>query len=215
MHERLSVPGFVRATRWVATAGGPRYMVIYEVSGTDIATSPAYLERLNNPTPWTSEMMPRFRGMVRGFCSVAAGAGLGFGHAAMSLRFTPPDDRAAAVAGWLADEIMPAMASRRGMAGIQLLCPAPPPPMTKEQAIRGQDAPMSWLLLATGHDDEALRQAVAGHLDAATLALQGIDPGNIPVGYTLHYTATALEAARMAANPPLPADRRHAAGPRR
>src|SRR3546814_8115716 len=63
MHERLSVPGFVRATRWVATAGAPRYMVIYEVTGTDMATAPGYLARLNNPTPWSSAMMPRFRGM--------------------------------------------------------------------------------------------------------------------------------------------------------
>src|SRR3546814_15058199 len=61
MHERLSVPGFVRATRWVATAGAPRYMVIYEVTGTDMAIAPAYLARPNNPTPWTSAMMPRFR----------------------------------------------------------------------------------------------------------------------------------------------------------
>src|SRR3546814_90344 len=49
MHERLSVPGFVRATRWVATAGAPRYMVIYEVTGTDMATAPDYLARLKNP----------------------------------------------------------------------------------------------------------------------------------------------------------------------
>ncbi|MGF1623222.1 MAG: hypothetical protein ACFCUR_21780 [Rhodomicrobiaceae bacterium] len=65
LHERLSVPGFLRATRWVATEGTPRYMVTYEVSGVDVATSPGYLDRLNDPTPWTSDMMPRFRGMTR------------------------------------------------------------------------------------------------------------------------------------------------------
>lgn len=215
MHERLSIPGFVRATRWVATAGAPRYMVIYEVADTGVATAPAYLERLNNPTAWTSEMMPRFRGMVRGFCSVVAGAGFGLGHAAMSLRFTPAADRAETLGGWLADEIMPAMASRRGMAGIHLLHPAPPPPMTKEQAIRGPDAPMSWLLLATGYENEALSRAVAEHLDAATLERQGANPGSVTGHYQMHYTATAREAARMAANPPLPADRRRQIGVRR
>ena len=75
MHERLPIPGFERGTRWIATAGGPAYMIIYEVAGVDVATSPAYLARLNAPTPWTQSVMPRFRGMVRGFCTVAASAG--------------------------------------------------------------------------------------------------------------------------------------------
>ena len=29
--ERLSIPGFLRGSRWVATRGEPRYMVLYEV----------------------------------------------------------------------------------------------------------------------------------------------------------------------------------------
>ena len=29
--ERLSIPGFLRGTRWVATDGQRRYFVIYEV----------------------------------------------------------------------------------------------------------------------------------------------------------------------------------------
>ena len=31
--ERLSIPGFLRGTRWVALHGLPRYFVLYEVSG--------------------------------------------------------------------------------------------------------------------------------------------------------------------------------------
>src|SRR3546814_7254499 len=80
-------------------------MVIYEVTGTDMAIAPEYLARLNNPTPWTSAMMPRFRGMVRGFCTVTAGAGFGLGHAALSLRFTPAAGRAADLGDWLARDV--------------------------------------------------------------------------------------------------------------
>lgn len=50
MHERLSIPGFIRATRWLAQSGAPKYMVLYEVASTGIATSTDYLERLNHPT---------------------------------------------------------------------------------------------------------------------------------------------------------------------
>ena len=51
--ERLSIPGFVRGTRWVAPEGQPRYFVMYEVEELATLASAAYLERLNNPTPWT------------------------------------------------------------------------------------------------------------------------------------------------------------------
>lgn len=73
--ERLAVPGFLRAVRWVALDDGPRNLVTYDVTGTDVATSQPYLDRLNDPTPWTGAMMPRFRGMVRGFAEVLAGRG--------------------------------------------------------------------------------------------------------------------------------------------
>jgi len=215
MHERLSIPGFLRATRWVATAGAPKYMVVYEVAGTDVATSPDYLARLNDPTPWTAAMMPRFRGMVRGFCSVVAGAGFGFGNAAVSLRFTPLAGREAQLQDWLAGAVLPALASRRGMAGCHLLRPAAPPPMTREQSIRGADAPMTWLLLATAYDAEALDRAAAAQLDPAAFERAGAAPGIAAGRYALHYTAASADVARTAPNPPLPVDLRQAAGVRR
>src|SRR5258706_12951787 len=87
--ERLSIPGFVRGTRWVALLGQPRYFVIYEVEQLATLASDAYLERLNNPSPWTSKMMPHYRGMTRGFCSVAGSFGLGMGHAGLFIRVKP------------------------------------------------------------------------------------------------------------------------------
>lgn len=201
LHERLSIPGFVRATRWMATAGAPKYMVIYEVASTDVATSPAYLARLNDPTPWTTSMMSRFRGMTRGFCSVVAGSGFGFGNTAVSVRFTPDEGSEAKARDWLAEKVLPVMASRRGMAGIHLLQPAPPPPMTKEQSIRGRDAPMTWLLLATAYDPESLGRAVTEHLDPGAFQRFGASP---EMGtYKLHCTATAQEVGRTAPHPPL------------
>jgi hypothetical protein len=60
--ERLSIPGFLRASRWVAAAGSPRYLVMYEVADVQVLSDAPYLERLNNPTPWTARMMANFRG---------------------------------------------------------------------------------------------------------------------------------------------------------
>jgi len=118
------VPGFRRATRWITTAGAPRYMVIYEVDGVEVATSQAYLDRLNNPTSWTSEMMPRFHGMIRGFCRIAASSGFGFGNAAAVSRFMPEKGTEEQLSLWLASVVLPAAASQRGMVGAHLLQPA-------------------------------------------------------------------------------------------
>ena len=215
MHERLSIPGFMRGTRWVAKAGTPKYMVIYEVAGTEVGTSPAYLARLNDPTSWTASMMSRFRGMIRGFCTVVASSGFGLGHAAVSVRFTPVEGSESGLLDRLAREVLPAMSSRRGMAGVHLLQPAPPPPMTKEQSMRGPDAPMTWLLLATAYDSEALSRAAAEHLQTVALGRYGASP-QVDIGtYALHYTVTAQEAARTAPNPPLHPGARQATGTRR
>lgn len=43
--ERLSIPGFLRGTRWVAVQGQPRYCVLYEVADLATLRSPAHLER--------------------------------------------------------------------------------------------------------------------------------------------------------------------------
>ncbi|WP_260293999.1 hypothetical protein [Sedimenticola hydrogenitrophicus] len=214
MHERLSIPGFIRATRWVAQSCTPKYMVLYEVAGTGIATSTDYLERLNHPTPWTTEMMSRFRDMIRGFCTVAGSSGFGLGHAAVSVRFTPVEGAESTLSDQLVREVLPAMASRRGMAGVHLLRPVPPPPMTIEQSIRGPDTPMSWLLLATGYDAEALRRATDGHLKPQSLERYGASPGMVSGSYVLNYTATAQEVMRTEPNPTLPADVRASDGVR-
>jgi hypothetical protein len=87
--ERLSIPGFLRGTRWVALQGRPQYLVIYEVAQLGTLTSAPYLQRLNNPSPWTSKMMPHYHGMSRGFCAVTASVGFGFGHAGLLVRFKP------------------------------------------------------------------------------------------------------------------------------
>lgn len=175
--ERLSIPGFLRGTRWVALRSGqPRYFVIYEVRDVDVLTSAPYLERLNNPTPWTQKVMPSYRAMTRGFCAVTASAGLGLGNTALVARFKPAGDPS-----WLR-ELMPQLASRPGLGGCSLFESAAAPPMTREQRIRGADARVDWVLLATGYDAEA----VAGLEHADLAQLPGASFGLYRTDYALH-----------------------------
>ena len=149
--ERLSIPGFLRGTRWVATQGAPRYCVLYEVETLATLSSPPYLERLNDPSAWTRRMMPHYRGMTRGFCAVAASFGSGIGYAARLTRFTPGEEAIA----WLLKESLPELSSRRGIAGVHLLKGAATPQMTNEQRIRGADAGVDWALLLIGYGQQA------------------------------------------------------------
>ena len=68
--ERLSIPGFLRGSRWVSSNAKPRYFVMYEVAQLATLQSDAYLERLNRPSPWTSRMMTHYRGMNRGLAII-------------------------------------------------------------------------------------------------------------------------------------------------
>jgi hypothetical protein len=87
MPERLSIPGFLRGRRGVAwNLGKHRYLTIYE--GAELATfgSPAYLERLNNPTPWSTRVQPAFYNFIRSACETVQSVGLGVGGALATLR---------------------------------------------------------------------------------------------------------------------------------
>ncbi len=52
--ERLSIPGFRSARRWVL---GKSYLATYELESPDILTSKAYLERFNNQSPWSKRCL--------------------------------------------------------------------------------------------------------------------------------------------------------------
>src|SRR5689334_10942873 len=134
--ERLSIPGFHRGTRWIVTEGGPRYMVLYEVESVETLASEAYLKRLNSPTPWTTRMMPHYRGMSRGLCAVLGSFGFGQGGAAALVRFTP---HAASLHRWLLKEALPAVPEMQGLGSAHLLQGAQAAAMTNEQRIRGAD----------------------------------------------------------------------------
>ena len=192
--ERLSIPGFLRATRWISLRGQPRYVVIYEVAQLATLTSDAYLQRLNNPTAWTSRVMPHYRGMSRGFCSVTASFGFGVGHAGLLIRFKPQAAAANRMRAWLVDQVLPQLPSKRGVGGVHLLEGAATAPMTNEQRLRGADAGVDWAILATGYSLEALAELSSGDLGSSQLAALGA--ANVDaVSYRMDYSLLHDEVA--------------------
>jgi len=192
--ERLSIPGFLRATRWVALRG-PRYLVLYEVEQLATLTSEAYLERLNNPTAWTAKMMPYYRNMSRGFCSVTGSFGFGVGHAALLIRFQAAADAAASLRRWLTREVLPRLPSNPGIGSAHLLEAALTPAMTSEQRLRGgADAGVGWALFVTGYRQEALSDLLQDELRGADMEQRGAT-GVVDAMYRIDYSLAHDEAA--------------------
>lgn len=195
--ERLAIPGFARGSRWVAPHGEPRYFVMYEVAQLATLTSDAYLTRLNHPSPWTARMMPHYRNMRRGFCSVTGSFGAGLGHAARLMRFKPNPDAAPALRRWLLEDALPQLSARRGIGSVHLLEGAATPPMTNEQRIRGADAGIDWALLVTGYEQDAVDVLAQADLSAAEFARRGA-ANVLDTAYRMHFALAAREVGPVA-----------------
>jgi hypothetical protein len=99
------------------------------------------------------------------------------------------------------------------MASVALFDPVPPPPMTREQSLRGRDAEMTCVLLASAYDPAALARACERHLDPAALASHGVATLDRGI-FELAFTATAAEVSRTPGNRLLEANERALDGPR-
>ncbi|WP_265502658.1 DUF4286 family protein [Paracoccus beibuensis] len=152
--ERLSVPGFRRARRYVALKAEPAYFNFYEVDDPSVLSSSAYLARLNDPTPWTQSVVPYFTDTARTLCRVADSRGHGVGRAMVALRLPSPETPAlsALVAELVADP---------DICAVHLLEQAEAPAAsTREQQMRAQpDETVAAILLIEGADPQAVAQA--------------------------------------------------------
>lgn len=192
--ERLSIPGFLRGTRWVSIRGSPRYAVIYEVERLETLGSEAYLRCLNNPTPWTSRMMTHYRGMTRGLCSVERSCGFGTGHHSLLIRFKPIADSVGLIE-WLGDQVLPDLPLRPGLGSVHLLQGALPAAMTSEQRLRGVDAAVDWALIATGYEPEAIAELERAELSPSSLQAHGCERASVAF-YRAAYSLSADEIDR-------------------
>jgi len=192
MPERLGIPGFRRGTRWSGGGAGASHFIMYELESLDVFASTAYLERLNNPTPWSRKMTPHHRNMVRSPCRVAGGAGAGVGAALLTLRLSPRSGEADRLRDGLLRELLPELARRPGLAAAHLLVSEPKvmPPQTEEQRMRGGDAIADWVLLVRGYDAAVVAQLPNGELGPAALADRGAAPGAVAGVYRLDFALT-------------------------
>jgi len=192
--ERLSIPGFLRGSRWASADGGDGFFTLYELQAYRTLTSPGYLARLNDPTPWSVKMMPRHRNMVRSQCKVVDSQGGGIAAAMLTIRLSPAPRRSEALQAHLRP-LFAELSRRPGVTGAHLLhTHTPQAAVTAEQKIRGNaDAVADWIVLVGGYDDRVLRQLAGAELGAAALAAAGAQPAPTTALYRPAYTMTPAD----------------------
>jgi len=200
MIERVAIPGFRRGFRYRSLIGSPRLCILYQADSLQTFASPAYLERLNNPTPWTAESMPLAIGVNRTMCNVVSTDGHGTGGYLVTVQIAPKPDSAEHLKHWLSGEIMPAFAARPGLCGAHLLIGDLEISRikTREKEIRGDpDAIADWVILVEGYDRVASEQGLAELRGGDGLVAHGALESLRGSLYSLDYMIDEVEAKKV------------------
>ncbi len=188
--ERVGVPGFLRGRRGVAVSGNPRYLVMYEVESLATLTSSPYLERLNNPTPWTQRIVPTLQNVNRSLCKVTATFGSGIGTQVLTLRVSPETNRAGDLRDWLVGDALPNLAIQPGCVSTSLLeCDQAASQVdTEEKRLRERpDDIADWIVLVDGYDTSAVQALPETALSSTRLVEHGgTFEGDPPCYQTVH-----------------------------
>src|SRR5262249_40151199 len=121
MPERVGIPGFRRGRRYIARYGAPEFFTLYEAESPEVLLGQDYLNRLNNPTPWTQRVPPMFfRDTSRGVCRVKLSLGVGQGGYMLTLRFGAQDGCEGELEKYLRHSALPPLADIVSVVGVHL-----------------------------------------------------------------------------------------------
>lgn len=174
--ERVAIPGFEAVRIFRADLPGVcRYLILYDLAAPAVLTSPAYLARLNAPTPWSRRIMPTLRNFARGGGWMRAIRGTGSGAKLLPLRLGQMLNDAEHLLDGL---VMEDRVCAARMLEVDRAGSAVP---TNEKALRGGDASFPGLLLIEGTDDATLRRVMSRYRRA--FVQLGVEDDN-PVLYS-------------------------------
>jgi hypothetical protein len=89
LEERVAIPGFLEARRYIAHQGSPKYLSLYSTETFDVLDSPAYRAKLAKQTDWSRKTMARFKNMIRAVARITISRGQGRGAALGIVRLRP------------------------------------------------------------------------------------------------------------------------------
>ena len=167
LEERVAIPGFLEARRYVAHDGKPKYLSLYSTKTFDVLDSPAYRTALANQTAWSKANIARFRNMIRAVARITISRGVGRGAALGIIRLRPPSGGEKLRAA-LQDLLDPAKLD--GVLSMHLIesDPALSKPLTDDPAAANPGAG-DWFVLIDATGVDAVAPAAARITDNAAL----------------------------------------------
>ena len=117
LDERVGMPGFRRARRYVALRADPRYFATYETKTVGDLAAPDYLKLLADQSPWSKRVMKRFSKFHRLTLRITVDLAHGVGGGVAVCRFFPSPDAMRPLRAWLKETALPEAIRRPGMLG--------------------------------------------------------------------------------------------------
>ena len=169
---------------------------MYELDDYDVLASPAYVARLNAPTPWSARLMPDHRNMVRSQCRVLESRGINPARNALTVRLSPAPGRDVELRTAIR-RMSEQIPLQPGFAGLHLLRHETPSiAATEDQKIRrNADRTADWVLVACGYEVDALHALSERELSNESLVAVGAAPGAERGLYALSCSATPFDVA--------------------
>ena len=170
--ERVMTKGFLASRVFRADRSDvDRFFILYELETSEVLDGPAYLARLNAPTPWSQRIMPQLGNFIRGGGIITARAGRGEGStiAALRIEHLPKQSK----------QLADAVVSLDGIAAVQIgatdLERTTVP--TVEKGMRRQEGLFAGLFIIEALDQISLRGALGRMAKIAPEVIQGVaDP---------------------------------------
>lgn len=175
--ERINLPGFHRARRYVAVRGSPKYLATYECDRADDLATPGYLHLLANQTPWSQAVMAKFTRFNRMTLRVQVDLTHGVGGVLTAVRFVPNPSERNALTEWLRDTALPKAIARPGLVGAAAgendieIANAP---LRDASMDRPRADEVEWVVLIEGSDASAVGAAARATFSLARLRSFGV-----------------------------------------
>jgi hypothetical protein len=183
--ERLAIPGFRRGRRYARPGHSPEWLTLYEADDLGVVTSPAYLARLNSPTPQTTKTLDYFRNTSRAVCRLACSRGSSSGGHVLAMRLDAGASHGDALADCMNDTLFATLMAQTGVVACHLFRAddAASHVRTAESQRRQFDVP-SWVLLVETTTSDAAERA-RGLVESADLAAFGVTVRGDAAAYSM------------------------------
>lgn len=175
--ERINLPGFHRARRYVAVRGSPKYLATYECDSVGDLATPGYLQLLANQTPWTQAVMAKFTQFRRLTLRTQVDLTHGVGGAVASVRFIPDPRERKPLVAWLQETVLPRVIARPGLLGAfaaETDLEVTNAPLQAKSMDHPKADEAEWVVMLEGADATSVGAAARAHFKLATLKPFGV-----------------------------------------